>query len=231
MIHPVNRGTVHAGARQSPRNVCQLVLARLPAAAGLAGLLLTSVAHADGLTRLRAFMEGARSGQAEFTQQLTSRDGKVQPVVSGSLAFQRPGHFRWDIQKPYKQLIVADGEKIWLWDPDLNQATVKGQDKALGASPAALLAGDDTRLERDFALKSRPDAEGLEWVEAIPRSSDAGFDSILIGFAGSELARMDLKDSFGQRTRIAFSHFQGAVARGGEAFHFKPPAGADVVRE
>ena len=187
--------------------------------------------QADGLARLRAFMDGARAGQAEFTQQLTSRDGKVQAPVSGSLAFQRPGHFRWDIQKPYRQLIVADGERIWLWDPDLNQATVKVQDKALGASPAALLAGDNTRLERDFSLQARAAAEGLEWVEATPRSNDAGFDSILMGFAGNELARMDLKDSFGQRTRIQFSHFQPSVARGAEAFRFKPPAGADVVRE
>lgn len=190
-----------------------------------------SAARADGLARLNAFMDGARAGQAEFSQQVTSRDGKVQPAVTGHLAFQRPGQFRWDAQKPYQQLIVADGQKVWLWDADLNQVTVKNQEKALGASPAAILAGDRVRLERDFQLSDRGTSDGLEWVEAVPRANELGFSSIRLGFAGGELARMDLTDSFGQITHIRFSHFQHVLAQGGGLFQFKPPAGADVIRE
>ncbi len=193
--------------------------------------LVPGAARADGLTRLKTFMNEARAGQSAFVQQLTSRDGKLQPPVSGELAFQRPGKFRWDVQKPYHQLIVADGAQVWLWDPDLNQATVKPQDKTLGVSPAALLAGDNARLERDFVLREAPPTDGLEWVEATPRSNEAGFDSVLLGFSGAVLARMNLKDSFGQWTRIRFSHFQVGGNPPAESFRFHPPAGADVVRE
>ena len=195
------------------------------------GLGLAPLAQADGLTRLHAFMESTRAAQAEFSQQVTPRDGKPQPAVTGHLAFQRPGRFRWDAEKPYHQLIVADGQKVWLWDPDLNQVTVKPQDKALGASPAALLAGDNARLEHDFQLFDRGSSEGLEWAEAVPRSAEFGFDSIRLGFAGNDLARMDLKDSFGQTTRIRFQHFERVVDRNAGLFHFHPPSGADVIAE
>jgi len=197
-----------------------------------AALLLPSAgAHADGLASLHAFMTGARGGQADFTQQVTPRDGRPPAPVSGHLAFQRPGLFRWEAAKPYHQLIVADGHSVFLWDPDLNQVTVKNQAKALGASPAALLAGDDARLEQDFELHERGSSEGLEWVEAVPRSGEVGFDSIRLGFAGHELARMDLRDSFGQLTHIRFGRFERLAGRDHGLFEFHTPAGADEIRE
>jgi outer membrane lipoprotein carrier protein len=188
-------------------------------------------ARADGLSSLHAFMTGTRSGQADFTQQVTPRDGRPPAPVTGHLAFQRPGLFRWEAAKPYHQLIVADGHSVYLWDPDLNQVTVKNQSKALGASPAALLAGDDARLDQDFELHAGGSSEGLEWVEAVPRSTDVGFDSIRLGFSLHELARMELRDSFGQVTHIRFGHFERLVARDHGLFEFHTPAGADEIRE
>jgi outer membrane lipoprotein carrier protein len=224
---------VHCRLRLLDRLARRWLTARrgAPGAAALLAGLLAAQAHAEGLARLRAFMDGTRSGQAEFSQQVTPRDGRPQPAVTGQIAFQRPGLFRWEAQQPYRQLIVADGKKVWLWDADLNQVTVKPQDKALGASPAALLAGDNGGLERDFRLIERGSSEGLEWAEAVPRAGEFGFDSIRLGFAGSELARMDLTDSFGQITRIRFTHFSHALDRGAGRFAFHPPAGADVISE
>jgi outer membrane lipoprotein carrier protein len=197
----------------------------------LLGALGTTLAQADGLARLHSFMQDARSGQADFTQQVTPRDGRAPAPVSGHLAFQRPGLFRWEAAEPYHQLIVADGQKVWLWDPDLNQVTVKSQGKALGASPAALLAGDNARLERDFQLSDGGTSEGIEWADAVPRAADVGFESIRMGFAGRELARMELKDSFGQLTVIRFGHFERLQGREAALFQFRTPAGADEIRE
>jgi outer membrane lipoprotein carrier protein len=188
--------------------------------------------RADGVTRLRSFMESTRTGQADFVQQVTSREGKTMTPLSGRLSFMRPGQFRWDVQKPYKQLIVADGHQVWLWDADLNQATMKSQQKALGASPAAILAGDVQKLDTDFKLVEGGNSESLEWVDAFPRSKEMGFERIRLGFSGAELVRMELKDSFGQVTLITLSHFDKSPIRNAvDVFQFRPPAGADIIRE
>jgi outer membrane lipoprotein carrier protein len=200
-------------------------------AAAVAAGLPAQAARADGLSSLHAFMTGPRGGQADFSQQVTPRDGRPPAPVTGHLAFQRPGQFRWEAAKPYHQLIVADGHSVFLWDPDLNQVTIKSQARALGASPAALLAGDDSRLDQDFELRDGGSSEGLEWVEAVPRSGEVGFDSIRLGFSGHELARMDLRDSFGQLTHIRFGHFERLAARDHGLFEFRTPAGADEIRE
>lgn len=198
----------------------------------LLGLCFPVYAHADGVARLRSFMEATRSGQADFVQQVFSREGKSLTPLSGRLSFMRPGQFRWDVQKPYKQLIVADGHEVWLWDADLNQATVKAQQKALGASPAAILAGDVQKIEVDFKLQDGGNSDSLEWVDAFPRNKEIGFERIRLGFKGAELVRMELKDSFGQITQITLSHFEkGTVLHAAEVFQFRPPAGADVIRE
>ena len=205
---------------------------RVPAVLMLLAVLLpAATARADALADLHAFMDDARSGRAEFSQQVTPRDGHAQPQVTGTVAFQRPGKFRWDVQKPYRQLIVADGQKVWLWDPDLNQLTVKAQAKALGATPAALLAGENRHLEQDFALSDRGTSEGLAWVEAVPKGGDTGFSSIRLGFSGKDLARMDLLDSFGQLTRIRFSRFEHGLSHPEGLFQFSRPAGADQIDE
>jgi len=196
------------------------------------GCLISLNAHADGVTKLRAFMESTKSGQADFVQLVSSREGKPMVPLSGRLSFMRPGQFRWDVQKPYKQLIVADGREVWLWDADLNQATVKPQQKALGASPAAILAGDVQKLDADFKLVDGGISESFEWVDAFPRSKEIGFERIRLAFSGAELVRMELKDSFGQITQITLSHFdKSPIRNAAEVFQFRPPAGADVIRE
>ena len=190
------------------------------------------LSFADGVGRLRAFMESTRNGQADFIQEVTSREGKALVPLSGRLSFLRPGQFRWDVQKPYKQLIVADGHQVWLWDADLNQATVKAQQKALGASPAAILAGDTQRLDADFKLVEGGVSDNLEWVDAYPKNQDIGFERIRLGFSGAELVRMELKDSFGQITHIKLSRFdRSPIPNPAAVFQFRPPAGADVIRE
>jgi outer membrane lipoprotein carrier protein len=123
------------------------------------------------------------------------------------MMFSRPGKFRWTYDKPYYQLIVGDGERLWVYDRDLNQVSTKKLSAALGASPAALLAGDNA-LDKNFDLKEGGTADGIEWVDAQPKNQDAGFQFLRIGFVGEALRSMELTDSFGQVTTIAFEKFE-----------------------
>lgn len=203
---------------------------RLPSLVASFLLLLCAMpARADAVADLQAILGGLRTLQGEFTQTVVSRSGKNQ-VSSGRVAIQRPGKFRWNYRKPYEQLIVGDGKDVWLYDPDLNQVTVKQIDKALDASPAALLSGDN-QLEKRYRLKSLPARNGLSWVEAVPRQNDNNFNRVRIGFINKSIRRMELEDSFGQTTHV---DFHGLVANGrvdAGQFRFTPPKGADVVRQ
>lgn len=194
-------------------------------------------ASAQGLKILENFMQVAHSGEAQFTQTVTAppRDGKaVTPKVSsGSFAFERPGRFRFDYRKPFAQTIVADGTTLWLYDVDLNQVTERAQAQALGSTPAALLTStpDLTALRRDFTLADAPDAEGLHWVLATPKSSDGQLASVRVGFDGEQLAALDILDHFGQRSLLRFTNFALTPKLPASTFVFKPPQGADVLRE
>jgi outer membrane lipoprotein carrier protein len=201
--------------------------------AGAAAALIAGVpalpAHADATDALRAFVRDTQSGRASFTQTVTSPDGAKKRTSSGQFEFARPGRFRFAYDKPYEQLIVADGQKVWTYDPELKQAVSRTQADALGATPAALLAGDG--LERDFTLKPLPPADGLEWVQALPRASDGAFREVRVGFRGKALAAVDLIDSFGQRSTLRFDAMQVNPALAPERFRFTPPAGADVIAQ
>ena len=129
--------------------------------------LASMAAHADAVQALRDFARDAKTGRAAFTQVVSSADGAKKKSSSGTFEFARPNRFRFAYAKPFEQLIVADGQKVWLYDADLQQASVRAIDQALGATPAALLAG--TTLERDFELSAQPSAQGLDWVQALPR--------------------------------------------------------------
>ena len=146
------------------------------------------------------------------------------------MAISRPGKFRWSIIKPYTQLMVGDGARIWLYDPELKQVIVRKSDKALGGSPAALLAGDNN-VEQRFALKADGEHGGAQWVIAEPKLSDTGFVRIRIGLAGNDLKGMILEDSFGQTTTLVFSNVVRNTDVPASLFRFSPPAGADVLKQ
>jgi outer membrane lipoprotein carrier protein len=199
--------------------------------AALVLYLSAGVAHADAVDALREFSRDAKTGRAAFTQVVTSPDGVKKKTSSGSFEFARPNRFRFAYTKPYEQTIVGDGQKLWLHDPDLQQVTVRAMDKALGATPAALLAGG--QIERDFELKALPSAQGLDWVQALPKTKDEslGYTSLRVGFKGKALAALELTDSFGQKSTISFNDLVLNTPVNEQALRFTPPAGTDVLTQ
>ncbi|CAG1011756.1 Outer-membrane lipoprotein carrier protein [Burkholderiales bacterium] len=187
-------------------------------------------ALASATDRLRAFTRDTQTARASFSQTVFDKTGRKLQESQGQLQLQRPGRFRWVYEKPNAQLIVGDGRRVWTFDEDLNQVTVRPFDKVLGATPAALLAGTQ-EIENAFELADLPAAEGLEWVAAKPRARDAGVTGIRLGFSGTSLARMELEDAFGQRTVITLSGLEKNPRLAPEVFKFFPPRGADVIGE
>ncbi len=186
--------------------------------------------QAGGIDRLREFVEGAKTLRAQFNQTVLDRAGKVTNESSGTMQFSRPGKFRWEYTKPYPQLIVGDGNKLWIWDSDLEQVTVKKLSESLGSSPAALLAGSN-EIERSFTLIDGGIIDGLDWLNAQPKDRDTSFESIRMGFGEAGLQVMELVDSFGQKTLIRFAKVEKNPKLGADLFKFTPPKNADVVGE
>ncbi len=197
-------------------------------AVGLAAGALPS--FAGGLEQLQAFVDGTKSGHARFQQVTAGRGGRPAQQANGTFTFARPGKFRWSYDKPFDQLIVGDGQKLWIYDRDLNQVIVRDQTAALGATPAALLAGDNT-LERNFTLVSAGSESALDWVDAKPKSTDSGFTRVRIGFRDNLPRAMQLTDAFGQTTELTFTSFERNPKIDAGEFRFVPPQGADVVGE
>ena len=192
--------------------------------------VLSTTAQADEVQTLKNFFQGTTSMRARFQQTVVDNLGRKVQEVTGSMQLQRPGKFRWDYDKPYVQLIVGDGKKVWLYDPDLNQVTVRPLDKVLGSSPAALLAGSKD-IEKTFDLRSVGQQGDLNWVEAIPKEKESGFEKVVLGFKGTMLHEMEMRDSFGQITVIEFSKQEVNPKLNDKSFRFAPPAGADVLSE
>ncbi len=193
----------------------------------LAGLVLAVPAVAGGLDQFKAFLVGVSSAKGAFVQTVIAKSGKRPQQSAGIFALQRPGKFRWSYESPYKQLLVSDGNRLWSYDPDLNQVAVRKLGSAFGASPAALLAGQD--LDRHFSLKDGGAADGVDYVEVRPKGSDASFERLRIGFSGNHPVTMDIHDSFGQVTHLRFTQFEANPALPATLFRFTAPAGADVV--
>ncbi len=193
-------------------------------------LAFTGAAHAGGVERLKAFIAGARTAQADFIQTVSDKKGNVTQQANGQMAFARPGKFRWDYSAPYEQVIVGDGSKLWLYDADLDQVTVKPLGDMIAGTPAALLAGDDA-VEKYFNLKNAGNSDGLEWLEATPKNRDTTFERIRMGFKGDALVQMDLYDQFGQHTTLKLTHFVRNPSIAPSRFTFTPPKGADVIGE
>jgi outer membrane lipoprotein carrier protein len=190
---------------------------------------LVAPAWADGPGLLRDFVRDVRSARAEFAQTVTSADGSRKKVSSGLFEFSRPNRFRFQYQKPFEQLIVADGTKVWIFDSDLNQASARKLGDAIGSTPAALLAG--ANLDKDFELSAQPAQGGLEWVRATPKVKDGSFQSVQVGFRNGQLAAVEVLDQFGQRTLMHFNRFEANATLPAATFQFKPPPGADVVEQ
>lgn len=193
-------------------------------------VLLPVVAHADAIQQLKGYFQSTTSLRAAFSQTVLDRQGRKVQAVSGNLQLQRPGRFRWDYDKPYVQHIVGDGQKVWLYDPELNQVTVRPLDKALGSSPAALLAGGK-EIDKTFGLKEVGREGQLDWVEVTPKSQESSFEKMLFGFNESGLQEMEWHDHFGQTTVIVLSGVERNPKLDPKAFKFTPPPDADVVGE
>ena len=194
-------------------------------------IILPLAAYAAATDKLKAFATATHSARANFTQELLDKNSKRIQFTTGRMQFERPGKFRWEYQKPYEQIIVGDGKKFWLYDVDLNQVTVKKLDAALGNSPAALLSGSN-EIERSFDLRDLGMRDELDWLQAIPKSSETTFAKILMAFnARSELVVMELHDAFGHRTILRFSELVNNPSLSAQQFKFVPPQGADVLGE
>ena len=197
----------------------------------LLGLLLApALAPAAGVERFQAYLRDTQTARADFEQRVYDRDRKLVQQSKGSFAFQRPGRFRWTYAQPYPQLIVGDGARVWIYDQDLNQVTVRAMARALGSTPAALLAGA-ADVERGFELADAGQRDGLEWLEAKPREREAGFERIRLGMGPAGVQAMELVDQFGQTTVLRFSSIARNPSLDPSAFRFTPPKGADVLGE
>ena len=195
-----------------------------------ATLAARSVADAATLDRLRAFVRDTQTARAQFTQTVVDKNGRAMKSANGTFELSRPGKFRWIVEKPYKQLLVGDGQRVWVFDEDLNQVIVRKVGDALGGTPAALLSGNQD-VERAFAWKDLPDADGLAWLGATPLAKEAAFTEIRIGFDAKGLAALEIVDAFGQKSVVRFTNFERNPKFPPDTFRFSPPKGADVIGE
>lgn len=196
-------------------------------------IALAPLAQASALDQFRAFVASTKAASGEFTQrQVRTETSSVRPaaVSSGNFSFSRPGRFIWTYTKPYEQVLQADGEKLYIYDRDLNQVTVRKLGDALGSSPAAILFGSND-LERNFDLEDAGSKDGLEWLRALPKAKDTTFESIGIGLRAGVPVAMELRDNFGQLTLLGFTRFDSNPALSDTSFRFAIPAGADVLEQ
>ena len=190
---------------------------------------LQVAAQADTATqRLHSFFTEVRTLRADFDQAVLDPNHKQVQSAQGTLYLQRPGRFRWDYTTPYKQLLVGDGNKVWFYDTELEQVTVKNQTATLGGSPALLLSGDRP-LEQSFTITEQGKQNGLDWLELSPKAKDTEFSIVRLGFSARDLEAMELTDGFGQTTHLHFTHVQHNPALATDLFKFVPPEGVDVI--
>ncbi len=195
-----------------------------------AGLTVCATAHADAVARFRIFVNTTPSATAQFEQKVYDRSGKLVQESRGRFAFLRPGRFTWTYVAPNPQRIVGDGARVWIYDEDLNQVTVRRMAKALGSTPAALLAGS-AEVEQAFELADAGERDGLSWLDARPLDKEAGFEKIRLGLGVAGVQAMELVDHFGQTTRLRFTNLTRNPSFGADAFRFVPPKGSDVLGE
>jgi len=196
-------------------------------------ICLPLLAQASALEQFKAFVAGTKSARGEFTQRMVKEEGgkmRVSSTANGVFLFARPGKFIWTYQKPYEQILQADGEKLFIYDKDLNQVTIKILGNAIGTSPAAILFGSND-LEKNFTLSEGGLREGIEWLQAIPKAKDTSFEKIGIGLRDGVPVAMELRDSFGQISLLSFTKFEKNPSLPANQFHFTLPKGADVLQQ
>lgn len=196
---------------------------------GISSVLVAQSTWALGIDQFRNFLKNTPQARGSFTQTVSAKSGRKPQESSGTFAFSRPGKFRWNYDKPYAQLLVSDGKRLWSYDPDLNQVTVRSLGEAVGASPAALLAGE--ALEDNFTLVDGGSAEDMQFVEAVPASKEGSFQRVRIGLKGELPIFMEVLDNFGQKTVVRFSRIEAMAQPDPDQFKFTPPKGADVIGE
>lgn len=181
-----------------------------------------------GRQRVDSFLQGLEGLQAQFKQVLTDRSGRSIDEASGTLAIWRPDRFRWDYREPYQQVIVADGARIWIYDSDLEQVTVRKLDQTLSATPAMLLSGRSS-LEDNFNVTQTVQDGPVQWVKMEPKRDDTDFKWVRLGFEASSLKYMQLSDKLGQTTQLEFSKLERNPPLDPSRFTFTVPPGADVI--
>ena len=196
----------------------------------LVSLLVPATGHAaEAGQQLRAFLAETRTLEARFVQERLGEQGAAPERASGQLRLVRPGRFRWDYETPYEQLILADGERLWIYDPDLAQATVRPQAEALGNSPARLLSGG-LDLDAHFAIiETGATGDEVAWVEVRPLGGEEEFSRMRFGFVDGRLASMVMNDNLGFETIIKFSNLEVNTDIDSNVFVFQPPPGVDVL--
>ncbi len=196
-------------------------------------LCLPLWAQGAALEQFRTFVAATKSARGEFSQRMVKEEGGKLHTSSASIGtflFARPGKFIWSYQKPYEQVLQADGEKLYIYDKDLNQVTVRTLGNAIGSSPAAILFGSND-LEKNFTLSEAGTRDGIEWLQAIPKAKDTQFEKIGIGLKEGVPVAMELRDSFGQVSLLSFTKFEKNPSLPGTQFKFVMPKGADVLQQ
>ncbi|MET0092193.1 MAG: outer membrane lipoprotein chaperone LolA [Sedimenticola sp.] len=193
-------------------------------------LLWSTVSFAgSGIEQMNLFLKEVKTFRAAFEQSVLDEDHLHAIRSQGMFYLQRPGQFRWDYTEPEAQQIIADGRQIWHLDPELEQASVQGQESALRGTPAMLLITGDP-VERHFEVIDIGQRQGMGWVELIPRHEESQFTRVLLAFADNELRRMEMADKFGQITRFQFFDIERNVEFENDFFRYFPPAGLDLFR-
>ena len=203
---------------------------RLAACLWVGAIASSSVAHAaSAVDQLKTFVTSTRSAKGEFTQRIL-KNGRPPQVSSGTFAFTRPGKFRWTVTKPFEQVLVADGQNLWIYDKDLNQVTVRTLNDALGESPAAILFGGND-LDKRFVVTEAGQRDGVEWFDAVPRNKESTFERVSIGMRNGVPEAMELRDAFGQVSVLQFQGFMRNIDVPTDSYVFVPPKGADVLKQ
>ncbi|MFQ5470727.1 MAG: outer membrane lipoprotein chaperone LolA [Gammaproteobacteria bacterium] len=189
---------------------------------------VSSVYAGNGKDTMHRFFDKLVSLESEFTQTVIDANANHVQDARGKFLLLRPNRFRWEYEVPYQQYIIADGDKIWIYDVDLEQVTVKALGETIGNTPALLLSTEEP-IEKNFAVTEIDQHDELEWLELVPLESEPTFINFRLAFGDGQLKIMELTDSFDQITRLEFSHITRNGQINPEVFTFKPPAGVDVV--